>query len=443
MARGKDSIVVIDGEHYPPVNARAIAALRERGENPMVALLVGGGEKLGQVPMEAGIPVEVAADPEADLAAILDRTGAKRVFDLSDDPVIGNAERCRLASIALWKGAEYIGSDFKFTPPPREAKPPAPSIAVIGTGKRSGKTAIAGAAARAYRDAGLKPVAVAMGRGGPPDPETIDGETLDPAVLLSWSEEGRHAASDYVEIALIAAVPTVGAWRAGGGLAGAPGFSNYQAALERAGRLDPGILVLDGSGAAIPPASFDACIFAVNAGVDPHTLCGYFGLYRLLLADLVVLTMVEKTIDPEQVAAVERCIQSNSLTETRVVRTVFRPHPLGDISNKKVWFATTARRDAQDVIKKHFEGSYGARVTGISHSLADRDALRRDLESAAEAEVLAVEIKAAAVDLVTRFGVEKGIPVVYVDNRPVAVGGADLIKEFLEVAEASRGRFQP
>jgi len=58
-------IVLVDGEHYPPVVARAIDALRREGERPVAALLVGGREKLGQVPMEIGVPVHAGPDPEA------------------------------------------------------------------------------------------------------------------------------------------------------------------------------------------------------------------------------------------------------------------------------------------------------------------------------------------------------------------------------------------
>src|SRR5712691_10272934 len=154
---GNACVVLVDGEHYPPVIARAVAALRAEGENPVVALLVGGSEKLGKVRMEIGVPVAAAVDPEAGLMALLQRTGASRVVDLSDEPVLGYVARTRLASIALWCGASYHGADFTFTPPDRSLRPAAPSVAVIGTGKRTGKTAIAGAAARAYRDAGLNP----------------------------------------------------------------------------------------------------------------------------------------------------------------------------------------------------------------------------------------------------------------------------------------------
>src|SRR5207302_6884351 len=166
----------------------------------------GGGEKLGQVPLELGVPVIAAADPESALAGLVDlinATGVRRVLDLSDDPVLGYRQRCRMASVALWSGATYIGADFTFTPPDRSLRAAAPSVAVIGTGKRTGKTAIAGMAARTWRDAGFRPVVVAMGRGGPPEPETIDGGThLDAATLLGFLDAVRHAARDYIEAAL-------------------------------------------------------------------------------------------------------------------------------------------------------------------------------------------------------------------------------------------------
>jgi cyclic 2,3-diphosphoglycerate synthetase len=439
------SIVLVDGEHYPPVTARAIAALRAAGEDPVLALLVGGREKLGQVALDLGVPVEVVDDPEAALAAAIPRVGAGRVLDLSDEPVLGNVARCRLASVALWRGASYAGADFRFTPPPRPEVGGAASVAVIGTGKRAGKTAVAGQAARLWKEAGLDPVVVAMGRGGPPEPEIITaGETLDPLRLLEWSEQGRHAASDYVEDALMAGVPTVGAWRAGGGLAGAIWFGNYAQALEAARGLNPGLLLLEGSGAAIPPAKADACVLVVNAAIEPEQLRGYFGLFRVLLADLVVLTMCEDPTALRQFAVVEDCVRNRPAPSPEIVRTVFRPHPLGDVSGKRTWFATTAGKQATSVLKQHLEGTYGARVVGVSHALADRQQLKRDLEDAEGAQVLAVELKAAAVDVVTRFGVERGIEVVYVDNRAVAAGvGADgeVERQLLAVAARAAERF--
>jgi cyclic 2,3-diphosphoglycerate synthetase len=443
------SLVLVDGEHYPPVTARAIAALRAEGENPVAALLVGGGEKLGQVPLEIGVPVTAAADPESalgELVGLIHATGAQRVLDLSDEPVLGYTQRCRMASVALWAGATYVGADFCFTPPDRSLRPAAPSVAVVGTGKRTGKTAIAGMAARTWRDAGLRPVIVAMGRGGPPEPEVIDvGTQLDARTLLGFLDAGRHAASDYIEDAMCARVATVGAWRAGGGLAGAMAYSNFPRALALAEALDPGLLVLEGSGAAIPPSSFDAGVLVVDAGIDPEQLCGYFGLYRLLLADLVVLTMCEESLDRSQLAAVERCARSRPLSHPKVVCTVFRPHPLADVTGKRIWIGTTAVERAGPALKQHLEGTYGCDVVAVSHALARRDALRRDLEDqvlSGGVDALVVELKAAAVDVVTRWGMERGIEVIYLDNRPETVGGDGRLEELLlEAARSATERF--
>lgn len=441
-----DCLVLVDGEHYPPVVGRAIGQMRARGEHPVVALLVGGSEKLGQVPMEIGVPVEVAppGGAEAALASLLGRTGLNRVVDLSDDPVLDYVARMRLASVALWCGASYEGADFRFTPPDRSLRPAVPSVAVMGTGKRTGKTALGGHAARTWRAAGRNPVVIAMGRGGPPEPEVLDvGEVLNPARLMAFLEEGRHAASDYIEDALTSGVATVGAWRAGGGLAGAMGHSNFPAALAAAQALRPGLLVLEGSGAAIPPAGFDAGVLVVNAHIDPGYLCGYFGLYRLLLADLVVITMWEESLDQAQRNAVERCARSRPLTQPKVVCTVLRPHPLSDVSGKKIWLGTTAHERAGPALQRHLEETYGCKVASSSHALARREALRADLDATRGVDAVVVELKAAAVDVVTRWGMERGVEVIYLDNRPETVGGDGPLEDLLEeVADLAAERFE-
>jgi cyclic 2,3-diphosphoglycerate synthetase len=91
------------------------------------------------------------------------------------------------------------------------------------------------------------------------------------------------------------------------------------------------------------------------------------------------------------------------------------------------------------------EGTYGCDVVAVSHGLARRDALRRDLEDQALSggvDALVVELKAAAVDVVTRWGMERGIEVIYLDNRPETVGGDGRLEELLlEAARAATERF--
>ena len=144
---------MIDGEHYAPVVRDALAALPY---DFVAAVLVGGTEKLRGAE-EYGVPL--AASLEDALA------GAEVVVDLSDEPVLGPRERLALASRVLAAGLPYVGADFRFDPPAYEPFE-LPSIAVIGTGKRVGKTAVTGHLARHLaRD--RKVVVVAMGRGGP------------------------------------------------------------------------------------------------------------------------------------------------------------------------------------------------------------------------------------------------------------------------------------
>ncbi|MER3411975.1 MAG: cyclic 2,3-diphosphoglycerate synthetase, partial [Thermoleophilia bacterium] len=82
--------------------------------------------------------------------------------------------------------------------------------------------------------------------------------------LLRLSRAGRHAASDHLEVALLAGVPTVGCRRCGGGLAGQVATSNVAEGAALAAALDPDLVLLDGSGAALPPVASRKRILVVG-----------------------------------------------------------------------------------------------------------------------------------------------------------------------------------
>ena len=67
----------------------------------------------------------------------------------------------------------------------------------------------------------------------------------------------------------------------------------------------------------------------------------------------------------------------------------------------------------------------------FSTNLADRDALREDLEDAAmdRVDTVVTEIKAAAIDVVVAKAVERGLPVVFMDNEPVEVSPEGVLQE--------------
>ena len=376
------AVVVIDGEHYAPVVRDAIAELPY---DVVGAWLAGGTEKL-RGDDEYGVPLLAELDD-----AFAD---AQVVVDLSDEPVLGPRERFLLASRALAAGLRYEGADFHFEPP-QYAPFPLPSVSVIGTGKRVGKTAVTGHVARLLaRDRDV--VVVSMGRGGPAEPElAVVQPTL--ASLLDLSRAGHHAASDYLETAALTGVVTVGCRRAGGGLAGGVVTSNVPEGAALAAEREPDIVVFDGSGAAIPPVETDARILVSGRGHDPMA---YLNPYRVLVSDLVVL------VGGGDVNAIR------ALKDVRVLTAELRLRPITPVHGRRVAVFTTgpAVTDGLD-----------ADIVSVSRNLANRPQLTEDL-ARTDAEVYLVEIKAAAIDLVAEAAHERGVEVVFAENEVLCEG---------------------
>ena len=377
------------------------------------------------------------------------------MLDLSDEPVLDYRRRHGLISVALDLGVGYEGADFSFRPPPRPRVATMPSLAIIGTGKRTGKTSVAGFAARTLTEAGYKPGVVAMGRGGPPEPEILHGENVDltPEDLLELADSGKHAASDYIEDALLGRVPTVGCRRCGGGLAGGVDFSNVEQGVEKMNDLDCDFALLEGSGSAIPPVHADATGLVIPANVPLEYLSGYLGPYRLLLADFVIVTMCENPFgSSSQISAIVSHVhdawrptreQREPADEIQVVCTVFRPHPVHPVDGASVFVATTAPESAADGIKRHLEDEHGCRVTGVTHTLSDRGKLEGELAAAkGQADVLLCEIKAAGVDVATRQALREGMEVVYMDNVPHGLEGHDPKGAIERAARLASERFE-
>jgi cyclic 2,3-diphosphoglycerate synthetase len=375
------AVVVIDGEHYPPVVRDAIAAMPY---NVIGAWLAGGTEKLRGGDDDYGVPlVDAIEDAFAD---------AEVIVDLSDEPVLGPRERLLLASRILAAGLRYEGADFRFEPP-QYAPFSLPSLAVIGTGKRVGKTAVTGHVARLLaRDREV--VVVSMGRGGPREPElAVVRPTLES--LLDLSREGRHAASDYLETAALTGGVTIGCRRAGGGLVGAVTMSNVLQGAALAAEREPDIVIFDGSGAAIPPIDVDARILVSGRADDP---LAYFNPYRVLVSDLVVL------VGGGNASAVR------ALKRVPVVDAELRLRPVSPLRGRRVAVFTTG-----PAATDHLD----ADVVSVSRNLADRSRLRDDL-GRTDADVYLVEIKAAAIDVVAEAAQKRGVQVVFAENEVVS-----------------------
>jgi cyclic 2,3-diphosphoglycerate synthetase len=361
------AIAIVDGEHYPDVVRDALAELPYEFVGVM---LIGGTEKLRGEP-DYGVPI--VEDPGDAAVAV----------DLSDEPVLDPQTRLALASRFLALGMSYVGADFRFDPPtfhPFDL----PSIAVIGTGKRVGKTAVTAHIARLLaRDREV--VVVAMGRGGPVQPELI---TAPPTVddLVALSRAGRHAASDHLEVAALAGVPTVGCRRAGGGMAGAPFSSNVLEGARVAAALEPDLVVFDGSGAAIPPIATSARVLVA------HDLSG-LNRYRALVSDLL-MTMSDGLAEREGALRFDLRLLPSGPLEGRVA--VFTAGPI-----------STGHLDAE--------------IVHVSQNLARRDALRAEL-AGLDADTYLIELKAAAIDVVAEHALARGARVVLAENEVVAPG---------------------
>jgi cyclic 2,3-diphosphoglycerate synthetase len=412
------TVVLIDGEHYAPVVRAAIDALPH---DVVAAVFVGGIEKL-RGGDDYGLPFA------ASLEEAIEQYRPELVLDLSDEPVLGPVERLALASRALARGVAYVGADFTFEPPSFAPYDP-PSLAVIGTGKRVGKTALTAHVARLLA-VDRRVVVVAMGRGGPPEPDVVRvAPTVDS--LLGLSRGGRHAASDHLEIAALTGVETVGCWRAGGGLAGAVAVSNVLDGARVAAGLGPDLVVFDGSGAALPPVAVGRRIVVVPANQAPAVATGYLNAYRIMLADLVVVTMAEEGSAAEAIAAAARALARSGVP---VVQVVLRPRPTSPVTGRRVaFFGTVDDERVGGVVAEHLASAYGAEVVHVSGALADRARLRAEVE-AVDADVLLVELKAAAIDVVAEVGRARGIDVVLAATDVLSVDGVDLDGEILRLA---------
>jgi cyclic 2,3-diphosphoglycerate synthetase len=414
-------LALIDGEHHPTAVRAALDAIRAGGSEIAGALFCGGTEKVDSGPLDELYGVSVLRpDASGDelvvaLAHAIDHFGPDAVLDLTDEPVLSPSDRFRLASVALERGVRFGGADFDLRPPSFPNILTKPSIRVFATGKRTGKTAVASALARHAIERGRNPVIVAVGRGGPNPPRVIEaGTSLDTASLLEMVDAGLHASSDYVEDAMTSRATTIGCVRVGGGLAGATITSNVAAAAKMAQERSEDLVILEGSGASIPEVDASAGLVCVPASLG-DAASSFLNPYRLLLADLAVVTMAEHG----SAAATTTAAILGSAPGLDILHVVFRPEPLADVGGRKAFFCTTAPREAGDALKTHLEREHGCEIVGMTHHLSDRAGLRRDLTDAPDHDVVLVELKAAAVDVAARAAVEQGRDVVFVNNEIV------------------------
>lgn len=444
-------LCLVDGEHYLPVTKEAIDTLNKLEHIDIAAcVFIGGTEKLRDDSEDSyseklGVPVQFAKDKDIPYDLIVEmirQYDIDSVMDLSDEPILDYPKRFKIACKILNEGITYEGPDFKFEPTTQYEIMEKPSITILGTGKRIGKTAVSGFVSRLIDKNGYEPCVIAMGRGGPEEPEIVHGEKLEinAEFLLEQSEKGVHAASDHWEDALMSRILTIGCRRCGGGMAGEVFLTNMKQGAKLANEVDSKFAIFEGSGAAIPPIKTDKKIALIGANQPIENLTTYFGPYRVGLGNLVILTMCEEPMaDRDKIKAIEDFVAEVNPDAT-VISTVFRPKPLGDLTGKKVLFATTAPEDVKDTLVAYLEDNYRCEVIGTTAHLSNRPLLRKDMEKYMDkADVMLTELKAAAVDVATKDAIAAGLEVVYCDNIPVAIDESypDLSKAVIELVDSA------
>jgi cyclic 2,3-diphosphoglycerate synthetase len=383
-------------------------------------------------------------DASGALVEALDRWAPVCVLDLADEPVLRPPDRFRLASIALSRGAIYRGADFELRPPRFEDVLTKPSVHVYATGKRTGKTAVASALARAAAARDFLPLIVAIGRGGPDPPRVIEaGTVFDARALVRMADEGLHAASDYVEDAITSGVTTIGCRRVGGGLAGATMVTNAAAAARIAEGRDEDFVILEGSGASLPGVAAGAGLICVPAEPADYEkgaelVSAYLNPYRLLLADAAVVTMAEQSRAASEMEAAIR----GKAPGIDVACVVFRPEPLTVVKGRRVFFCCTAPPRATGALVDHLERVHGCEVVGVTHRLADRPGLAADLDAAPDYEVLLTEVKGAAIEVAARRALADGREVAFVSNELHGDGIDELFGRVIDRAVERAGELR-
>lgn len=190
----------------------------------------------------------------------------------------------------------------------------------------------------------------------------------------------------------------------------------------------------------MPPVEVGRRVLVAGAHQDVEYIAGFLGSYRLLLSDLLLLTMSEEPMaDEEKVRSIVEAVRGVT-PDLAAIPVIFRPRPVGDVRGLRVAYVSTAPPAVLSKLARHLEEEYGCEVVAASGNLSDRRKLARDLDGMREAEAYLTEIKAAAVDVVTRRGSEEGKPVFYCDNDPVGEG---LDEALLRLARSVVGENTP
>ena len=259
-----------------------------------------------------------------------------------------------------------------------------------------------------------KVVVVAMGRGGPPEPEVARCAPTS----TSCSSSRAPAATPRPTTSRPRRSPASRRSAAAAAAAGSPGavssLERPRGSPARGRSSDPDLVIFDGSGAALPPVETSRRSSSSDAHQDPDVVTGYLNAYRLLVSDLVVLTMAE---EGSRHGELRRAGALDAGAE--VVATTLRPaagradrRPAGRV-------LLHGAEPAHDGFARAPREEHGADVVHVSGSLADR-AAARGARAASRPTSSSSRSRPRRSTSSPRRPRERGVEVVFADNDVLA-----------------------
>jgi hypothetical protein len=210
--------------------------------------------------------------------------------------------------------------------------------------------------------------------------------------LLSFHRDGRSIGGDHYLIATATGVPAVGCSFAGTGFTGVPLNSLLGDAFVFAAEAGGELVVVEGSGRAMPPTTGVLC-FLVNVRTAPEELRTFPSAYQLRRASAVIATGFERSPSPKTVddlqTAVKAVNERASFCYGRMVATA-----VGEPGFKDALVVTARPEAAREDLAAHWRKKIGGVIIDVlggdlfPPAGAAAKKLRREAGEAGEAGIL-------------------------------------------------------
>jgi cyclic 2,3-diphosphoglycerate synthase len=194
-------------------------------------------------------------------------------------------------------------------------------------------------------------------------------------------------------------------------------------------------VVVEGSGAALPPVAVDRTMCVTSAARAAADALSHLGPVRLLRSQLLVVLGASALGPAEREMLVDRLAEWTP--RDSIVLCDLEPEPAQQLpEDARVACFTTASPGAEAGHREAL-ARRGVTTRRWSGNLARRRDLERDVEEALRdgCDVFLTELKAAAVEIVATRAVQAQARVVFLRNRPVAAAGESLDDRLLRLAD--------